>query len=189
MNNRTQIVRANGLVSSSCCLTIGVPQGTILGPLVFLIYANELPSCLSSGTCIMYADDITLFCSSKTLDSVESKLQKCVTETITWLKLHKLVDDPSKSNTMLFGSRQKINQSTNKNTINGTPVVNSETFKLLRITFDNNLTWRQHVSQFVKKLSCKIGLTKRICSFLPRSVIIKLYAPFFQSNLDYCFTV
>ena len=59
------------------------PQGTILGPLLFLIYANELPSCLSSGTCIMYADDISLFCSSKTLDSVECKLQKCVTETIT----------------------------------------------------------------------------------------------------------
>ena len=58
LNNQTQIVRANGLVSRSCCLTIGVPQGTILGPLLFLIYANELPSCLSSGSCIMYADDI-----------------------------------------------------------------------------------------------------------------------------------
>ena len=57
----------------------------------------------------MYADDITFFCSSKTLDWVESKLQKCVTETITWLKLHKLVVNPSKSNTMLFGSRQRIN--------------------------------------------------------------------------------
>ena len=189
LNNRTQIVRSNGLVSRSCCLTIGVPQGTILGPLLFLIYANELPSCLSTGTCIMYADDITLFCSSKTLDSVESKLQKCVTETITWLKLHKLVVNPSKSNTMLFGSRQKINQSTINITINGTPVVASETFKLLGITFDSNLTRRQHVSQLVKKLSSKVGLTKRLCSFLPRSVLIKLYAPLFQSNLDYCLTV
>ena len=73
----------------------------------------------------MYVDDITLFCLSKTLDSMESKPQNAQQK----LKMHKLVVYSSRSSTLLFGSRQRIHQSTINIAINGTPAIASETFK------------------------------------------------------------
>ena len=75
----TEVVRCNGYISFLCHLLIGVPQGTVLGSLLFILYANNLANNLSAGTCIMYADDITLI--------FYSCLQKCVNETITWFLL------------------------------------------------------------------------------------------------------
>ena len=68
---RTNVVRCNGYISILCPVPIGVPQGTVLGSILFILYANDLANNLSAGTCIMYADDITLFYSC---------LHKCVNE-------------------------------------------------------------------------------------------------------------
>ena len=186
---RTQVVRCNGSISKPCHLPIGVPQGTVLGSLLFILYANDLPDNLSTGTSIMYADDITLFYSAKSLQTVESCLQKCVNKTISWLKSNKLAVNPSKSNSMLIGTRQRIKKSTLNISINDCTVKFTNTFNLLGVIIDNNLSWKDHIIHISKKLSSKIGLIKRLYHILPRSVLLKLYEPLFQSNLDYCITV
>ena len=72
------MVQCNGSISKPCHLHIGVNQGKVLGSLLFIIYANDIPNNLSTGTCIMYSDDITLFYSAKSLQTVESCLRKYV---------------------------------------------------------------------------------------------------------------
>ena len=97
---RTDVVRCNGHISILCPVPIGVPQGTVLGSILFILYANDLANNLSADTCIMYADDnITLFYSC---------LQKCVNKTITWFKSNKLTLNRSNSYSMLTGTRQRI---------------------------------------------------------------------------------
>ena len=86
LSNRTQIVKCNGKFSKPCLLPIGVPQGTILSPLLFILYANDLFHNICTGTCVMYADDITLYCSAKSINEVQSNLQTCVDDTIKWLQ-------------------------------------------------------------------------------------------------------
>ena len=137
----------------------------------------------------MYADDITLYCSAKSINEVQSNLQPCVDDTIKWLQTNKLVVNPSKCNSMLVGSKQKVNNLTLKTMINNIPVTYTQAFKLLGVTVDSNLTWFIHIMNVSKKLSVKIGLIKRLRPLLPNYVLLKLYPPLFQSNLDYCLTV
>ena len=165
----TQVVRCNDSISKPCHLPIGVPQGTVLGSLLFILYANDLPDNLSTVTCIMYADDITLFYSAKSLQTVEPCLQKCINETITWLKSNKLAVNPSKSNSMLIGTRQRIKKYTLNISINDCTVKFTNTFNLLGVIIDNNLSWKDHIIHISKKLSSKIGLIKRLYHILPRS--------------------
>ena len=88
-------------------LSTGIPQGTILGPILFVLYANDIFHNLSEGICIMYADDITLFVSGSSINQVQERLQICVNETYTWLNNNKLLVNTSKSNTMLTGTKKR----------------------------------------------------------------------------------
>ena len=85
LNNRKQVVSYNNISSSACNINIGVPQGTVLGPMLFLIYMNELPNILPKDHCIMYADDNTLFSSSKNFSEANTKLQNIVSKTVDWI--------------------------------------------------------------------------------------------------------
>ena len=95
----------------------------------------------------------------------------------------------SNSNSMLICTRQRIKKSTLNIFINVCTVKFTNTFNLLGVIIDNNLSWKDHIIHISKKLSSKIGLIKRLYHILPRSVLLKLYEPLFQSNLDYCITV
>ena len=96
---------------------------------------------MSTGTCIMYADVIKLYYSAKSINEVQSNLQTCVDDIMKWLQTNKLVVNPSKCNSMLVGSRQKVNNLTLKIMINNIPVTYTQAFKLLGFMVDSNLTW------------------------------------------------
>ena len=113
----------------------------------------------------MYADVIKLYYSAKSINEVQSNLQTCVDDTIKWLQTNKLVVNPSKCNSMLVGSREKVYNLTLKIMINNIPVTYTQAFKLLGFTVDSNLTWGNHII-ISKKLSVKSGLYCQIMSFL-----------------------
>ena len=122
----------------------------------------------------MYADDITLYCSAKSINEDQSNLQTCVHDTIKWLQTNKLVVNPSKCNSrpMLVGSRQKVSILTLKNMINIIPVTYTQAFKLLGVTVDSNRTWGNHIINISKQTLLKLALLKgfvlycQILSFL-----------------------
>ena len=108
INNRTQKCVVNGSLSKACSVGCGVPQGTILGPLLFLIYINDLPNCLSSCQPRIYADDTHLTYASADLHSTQSSLNRDLSSIHRWLLYKKLTLMSTKTEFMLIGSRQKL---------------------------------------------------------------------------------
>ena len=109
LDNRTQKCVLNGSLSEVCTLKCGIPQGTILGPLLFLLYINDLPNCLSHTEPRMYADDIHLTYSNGNIHSIQSSQNEDLLNINRWLTTNKLMLNRTKTEFMLIGSRQKLN--------------------------------------------------------------------------------
>ena len=185
LTNRTQIVKCHGSLSKPNLLSTGIPQGTILGPCLYILYANDLFNCLPTGNCIMYTDDITIYCTGKTIADVQSKLQQCVNNSLSWLHQNKLMINPSKSSSMLIGTKQKIENLTLNIQINNCTIDYVNHFKLLGVTIDSNLTWNIQTTNVCKKISSRIGLIRRLKNVLPSHTVHNLYYALIQSNIDY----
>ena len=93
------------LISSQC----GVPQGSNLGPLLFLIYINDLPNCLSTASPRMFADDTSVSLAASTLHELENALNQALQNLNIWLKVNKLSLNIAKTEYMIIGSRQRLN--------------------------------------------------------------------------------
>ena len=104
---REQIVSCHNQLSGKCKLDIGVPQGSVLGPLFFLIYVNDLNLHVHLGTCnLYYADDTLIYCTGNSIVELNNTMQKCVDDIQEWYAQNKLVINRSKSNVMLVTTRQ-----------------------------------------------------------------------------------
>ena len=107
LTDRSQVVGCKGELSNPANLNIGVPQGTILGPIFFIIFVNDLPYYIGTLSGLMYADDTTLKAAANTHEQVQNKLQQLTDKTMNWLRNNRLVVNPNKSSVMLIGTRQK----------------------------------------------------------------------------------
>ena len=107
LDNRTQRCAVNGVISHTCILTCGITQGTILRPLLFLLYINDLPNCLSNSQPRMYADDTHLTYAENDICSIEASLNQDLSHINRWLIANKLALKMTKTEFMLIGSRQK----------------------------------------------------------------------------------
>ena len=107
----------NGSLSQSCLLSCGVPQGTILGPLLFLLYVNDLPNCLSNCEPRMYADDTHLTYAGDNADNIQLHLNQDLENVHNWLRANKLTLNMTKTEFMLIGSRQRLSTLTETPTL------------------------------------------------------------------------
>ena len=101
LHNREQIVSCHNQLSGKCKLDIGVPQGSVLGPLLFLIYVNYINRHVHLGTCNLYADDTLIYCIGYSIVELNNTMQKCVGDIQEWYEQNKLVINRSKSNAKL----------------------------------------------------------------------------------------
>ena len=108
LNERSQFVSVKGVSSYNREVSTGVPQGSVLGPLLFIIVMNDLPANLSIEKIFMYADDVTLVASDATTQIINDKLNTCMVELQNWLLKNKLILNVQKTKVMLVGSHQRI---------------------------------------------------------------------------------
>ena len=186
LHNRQQIVTFNNHTSSVKNIDIGVPQGTVLGPISFLIFIIDLPNILPNDSCLMYADDVTLYCSSSSLQDATLRLQGIVNKTAEWIDSNRLIINTSKSHSIIIGSKKKTINSRLELFINCVKIEQISHCKLLGIHIDNQLNWENQCVQVCKTISKKFGLLKRLRKSLPLSTISLLYFPYIQSHIDYC---
>ena len=170
MSSRSQIVKVNGQISNVCTVNIGVPQGTILGPILFVIYVNDFDN-FKDFTCISYADDSSLSSTGYSPSDVELKLQNALDVAINWFNENCLLVNSAKSNTILFGTKQ--NNKTDKLHVK---VLNEclpqvKDTKLLGVKLDCSLVFDKHVVYVFNKLSPKIGVLYRMSKFLPKDIL------------------
>ena len=106
--NRRQFVSVNGVTSEVKPCNLGVPQGSILGPLLFIIYINDLPLSLEQTGCLLYADDTTLFCGSDDIYSLCNQLTADLNLLSSWLNANRLVLNINKSNFVVFSLKKYL---------------------------------------------------------------------------------
>ena len=106
LSDRSQIVNINGQLSSPKLIKTGVPQGSVLGPLLFLLFINDFPSCLSNATCNIFADDNMVHVNGTSIAKVETLLQKSVDEYVKWFRMNKLSVNIDKCHVMLISGKK-----------------------------------------------------------------------------------
>ena len=142
LTNRTQRRSGNGCLSDFTSLKCGVTQGTILGPLLFLIYINDLPNCLSFSKLRMYADDTHITYAGSDLYLIQSSLSHDLKKLSKWLVSNRLILNATKTEFMLIGSRQRLStlSDTLEISIDNIPIEQVSSVKSLVIYIDENLT-------------------------------------------------
>ena len=185
--NRKQRVVYDGVLSAVEPITCGVPQGSALGPLLFLIYINSLPECIKYGEINMFADDTALFFTGKDSIEIERNLNADLKLISQWLENNGLVINPTKTEFMIIGTHQKLRRFQPLELyLNNHIITKVETSKYLGVTLDSNLTWTPHVDKLYSKASSRIGVLRRIRPFLDISTAKLVYSTTILPILDYC---
>ena len=183
--NRYQSVRVNGVTSSSLPVTCGVPQGSILGPLLFLIYINDMNLAVESSTIFHFADDTNLLYSSKTIKKLKQNLNKDLMLLYDWLCANRLSLNTGKTEFIVFRP-PRYNQGVRITLkLNHTKLFESPKIKYLGLILDNKLNWKAHIAELSKKLSRAVGLLYKVRNLCPPTVLRSLYFSLFNSHLSY----
>ena len=176
LSNRTQRCNVNGNLSTASTVTCGVPQGSILGPLLFLMYINDLPNCLRVAAPRMFADDTSITLSAKTVADLKPAVTSELNNLTCWLRANKLSLNVAKTELMIIGSRQRLNAQCEEIniSIDDRTVKRVEHTKSLGLTIDAQLSWSKHVDEISKKVSSAIGAFKRVRPFIPTDVAVQI---------------
>jgi hypothetical protein len=156
LSNRSQAVQINNALSDFMPITTGVPQGSVLGPVLFLIFINDLPSCLVHSSNSLYADDTEIHASGKTLLEVQALLQQDLDNLVNWFKKNKLTINVNKSLCMIFSSG--LRQGELCLYMDGVRVECVPFTKYLGVYPDANFKWDIHTSNVCKTISPKIAI-------------------------------
>ena len=192
LSNRKQYTEIEDTTSTILPIQVGVPQGSILGPILFIIYVNDLPQCSNKFDFIMYADDTTL---SSTIDSfsdinsnasADSLINAEIGKVIEWLKINKLSLNKNKPKYMTFHMPKK--QIHLKLKIDGINIEKVEEFNFLGLTMDTNLKWKKHTDKISNKCSKITGVLNRLKLLFPQEIKCLLYNSLIVPHINYCIT-
>lgn len=182
LSKRIQRVQIDEQFSSDLEINIGVPQGSILGPLLFLLFINDIKSLQCQGNFFLYADDIALVCNGQDNSSLQNSMNEDMHLIKSWIKNNKLILNVEKTKVMIFKNRDI---SLIKVVFDGMPIENVNTFKYLGFVLDSQLNFKQHVATLFSKLSSIAGVFRRVGPHIHQHLKRQLFYAFFHSNTLY----
>ena len=194
VKHRKQYVhnKFNNSISETHETSYGVPQGSILGPLLFVVYINDFFVCINKCNYNQYADDTNVYAVGSDIYEIENKLIHDLLEVGKWCENSRLVINQNKSNSMIICSPYKIRFLTDTNMnlfLNGSNLESTNSQKILGLHFDNHLKFDGHIECLCKKMLSLSGLLWRIRLFLPETAKLLFYNSYFVPLMDYCITV
>lgn len=186
LNGRSQCTRADGVTSSFTPIRAGVPQGTVLGPLLFLCYVGDLPSTVSEPT-YMFADDTALIApqSRHKLQDSTCKIQSALNEVSAWSRTWFVSFNANKSEDLIITGSRKSPITPVPLTLHGEVIPQRYTVRHLGIMLSANLKWKHHLLHLQKKVASKIGLLRRLQHRLPSYFIQTIYVRVIRPSLEY----
>ena len=189
LSNRSQFVSCNKMISSVSDITLGVPQGSVLGPILFLLYVNDVSQHVYLGKANIYADDTLIYYTGSTIKEIENVLQKCLDSVFEWYQGNRLVINPKKCVSMLVsGPNNQLNESLSVS-LHGNQISQASSTTYLGLEISESLRWDDHVNKLCSQLSFKISKLARIRAFTPRQTLRQIYFSGIQTTIDYAITV
>lgn len=186
LQDRQQVVYISGAYSHFRTTNIGVPQGSILGPLLFLIYINDLPQCINFSDCLLYADDTTIFTSDNSLDSLLLKINADAANVANWCRRNILNINASKSTFVIFTSTNKIVPGLPSVHLNSNVLTAASHVVFLGVELDTHLKFHRHINSLTRKAAFGIRALIKVRAFFHIDTLISLYYAFIHSHLNYC---
>ncbi|MCA9346951.1 hypothetical protein KC960_05680, partial [Candidatus Saccharibacteria bacterium] len=188
LTGRSQYVVLHNKSSSALPISCGVPQGSILGPLLFLVYVNDLPKSVPILDVIMYADDTNLFFSHKNLLALHTTLQEQLNLLQDWLHANKLSLNVKKTKYIVFGKKvdmETLPLALPALTMNGQSIKRVYSMKFLGVLLDEHLTWQAHINNVEAKVSKSIGIIAKARKYLNLKALKTLYFSFIHPYITY----
>jgi len=194
LTDRYQYVEYENITSTKLPLSVGIPQGAILAPLLFAIYINDLPNVSELLTPLSYADDTTLLSTINIFTPPNAHqpnthlINNELTKYTNWLCVNKLSINVSKTKAIIFKTPNKYLHPLNLS-INGTPIEIVESFNFLGITIDHHLNWTPHVNKVANKICTANGILSRLKNIFPLNALLNIYHSLITSHMNYGITV
>ena len=184
LRNRRQYVKVDDHSSNLLDVTCGVPQGSVLGPTLFLLYINDLCNTSDVLKFVLFADDTNIFCYGNSMMELEMLLNRELARLFVWFSVNKLSLNLQKTNYILFRKRPPDNDLDIR--INNVMVPRVQSTKFLGIIMDEQINWKPHI-QFVKsKLSRTFSVIHRASKLINFEGLLTLYYSLFMPYLCYC---
>jgi hypothetical protein len=187
LSNRKQYVYFNNVSSNLMDVTCGVPQGSILGPLLFILYVNDIVNCSNVLYFILFANDTNIFYANNNHNDLMNIVNSELRKLSEWFKANKLSLNIKKTHYIIFKNRKKSCFESNFHiAIENNILERVSVTKFLGVFVDEDLNWKYHTSQIALKISKNIGVINRIKYLLTHDVLLSLYYTMIHPYLLYC---
>ena len=182
--NRKQCTKVNNYSSNFQTNECGVPHGSVMGPLLFLIYVNDLP-CTSSFQTTLFADDTSLHLSHKDIKTLQLNVENELDKVDTWMRSNRLSINYNKTAYMILNATRSQNCNF-EISMNGLRIQQTDSSKYLGVIIDNKLSWKPQISSLCGKLSQACGVVCKIRHLGDMKILHLIYFSLFHSHLHHC---
>ena len=183
LSNRKQCVTVNGQSSDFAIITCGVPQGSILGPTLFLLYINDLALVSKLFQIIMFADDTNLFVRGKSVEQIKNQINTELLIINEWFKTNRLSLNLDKTTYVIFGNKKFDDI---KIYFRDVEIKRQFETKFLGVILQANLKWNTHINIVLSKTSKCLGIMSKIRHLIPQHLTRMLYLTLVEPYINYC---
>ena len=177
------MTKVDNMYSSTQAVAIGVPQGSILGPLLFILYVNDIGKISDDVKFYVFADDTAVLIKGKCIEQLQEKLNWLVPLITKWFQANRLSINVSKTHYQIY----TMSRSNDLNIhFNGIKIERKRCIKYLGVYVDENLKWHSHIANVIKKMSKNLGVMGRAKHLLSEKELLLLYNTLILPHLNYC---
>jgi hypothetical protein len=185
LSNRKQFVQYKESKSSTHTIPCGVPQGSVLGPLLFIVYTNDLPNCLTHSKAILFADDTTISFTSDDIPILFKYVNFDLESLSEWFRANKLSLNIGKTNYVIFRTNSKPLVKDLNIKIGNEVIERKSVIKFLGVYIDEKLEWHDHINYIKNKLNSSLYALRKVKNILKTNHLITLYYSLIYPYIDY----